>query len=356
MNKYLGWILSFFCFYSSSLYAQAKSIIIDTDLGYDDWDAMLVVLNNPNISVKAITISPTGEIHAKPGFDSTVRFLSALKMQFIPVGVGRETPLQNAFEFPKDIREQADHLLTMACAKDHCVPEKSAHTPQSHDAVTLLNETLQKSKEPVTILVIGPLTNIAELIQKHPENLSKIANVIIMGGALRVEGNLYIPVYHENAFNKTAEWNIFADAYAAHVVFNSSLPLTLIPTDATNNTEITSELVQSLKTYSNYKNSISLQILHHILAEMKRIQPQPKILYFWDLVAGILSVDPKPNWASFEKVTIAVGIDPKQKESYAATRPSACDQNRSKSCVMVLKQIDQALFDSYLRKMLKSFG
>ncbi|TDB83556.1 hypothetical protein E1264_27865, partial [Actinomadura sp. KC216] len=95
--------------------------------------------------------------------------------------------------------------------------------------------------EPVTVVCTGPLSNLARSLDEHPDIEEKIGEVVIMGGALDVDGNVDRPGHGGDA-----EWNLFWDPDAAGRVWRSFLPLTLYPLDATNHVPVTSELVGDL--------------------------------------------------------------------------------------------------------------
>ena len=96
----------------------------------------------------------------------------------------------------------------------------------------------------MTIVALGPLTNLAEALLATPSLADKIARIVIMGGALRVAGN--IRELNPRIENSFAEWNIFCDPYAADVVFQSGAPITLVPLDATNQAPLSDAFVQRL--------------------------------------------------------------------------------------------------------------
>src|SRR5215216_2475122 len=159
-----------------------KSVIFDTDMAHEDMFAALFLLSHPNVDLKAITVSGTGEAHCGPGVDHALGLVKLSGYQDIPVTCGRETPLIGDHEFPAEWRQAADHAYGVT------LPVGGAASPLS--ASNLIIDTLQKAEEPITIVAVGPLTNIAEAIQKEARITENIKEIYIMGGAVNVAGNV----------------------------------------------------------------------------------------------------------------------------------------------------------------------
>src|SRR5262245_39994485 len=204
----------------------ARPFIIDTDVGVDDIIAIIYLLQQPNIHVKAITIASTGNAHCLPALRNTLGLLKLMNRTDIPADCGRLTPLDGQHQFPKSVLEESDTLAGAA----KLLPEVNATSKQK--GVDLMINTIRKSRQPVTILAIGPLTNIAEALQKAPDIKNRILAIYIMGGAVHVPGNL--SDVGVKMSNSTAEWNIYLDPLAADIVFKQSIPITLVPLDVTN--------------------------------------------------------------------------------------------------------------------------
>jgi inosine-uridine nucleoside N-ribohydrolase len=212
---------------------EPRSVIIDTDMAADDWMAILYLLQRPDISVEAITVTGTGEAHCEPGIQHALQLAALAGHPEILVSCGRETPLEGDHTFPTAWRMNVDSLAGLT------LPESSA-SPSSQSVVELFTSTIQSSPDNVTVLTLGPLTNLAEVLQVTPEVKDKIEMVYIMGGAVDVPGNV-------GNNHSTVEWNIYIDPHAASLVFQSGVPMTLIPLDATNHVPVTEDFVKRLK-------------------------------------------------------------------------------------------------------------
>jgi len=208
---------------------QPRTVIVDTDVGSDDLMAIAFLLSRTDVRIEAITVT-NGLAHVRAGAANLVRLLELTGKTGIPVYMGRETPLRGTAAFPEEWRTLSDTLPG--------VPLPAAtRAPQSQSAAEYLARRLRDHRHPVPILALGPLTNLAEVLAREPSSVRGIRELVIMGGAVRVPGNLGDGGYFKTD-NKTAEWNMFVDPFAARTVFRSGAPIRLIPLDATNKVPI----------------------------------------------------------------------------------------------------------------------
>jgi pyrimidine-specific ribonucleoside hydrolase len=199
--------------------------------------AALFLLSHPNVDVRAITVSGTGESHCEPGVAHALGLIELSGHASIPVACGRETPLQGNHEFPAEWRQAVDRA--------YGVELPSGGTSSALSAADLLVDIVQNSSEPIAVVAVGPLTNIAEALQTTPEISTRIKEIYIMGGALNVEGN--VGNSGVGIDNKYAEWNIYVDPVAANIVLKSGIPVILVPLDATKDVPITRNFYKALE-------------------------------------------------------------------------------------------------------------
>jgi len=257
---------------------QQLPVVIDTDMAADDWMAILFLLQRPDVQVIAITVTGTGEAHCEPGVRNALGLVALAGNDPIPVACGRETPLAGNQEFPQEWREGVDQMLGLQ------LPEGSTPYP-SGGAVDLLLSTTGGSPEKVVLLTLGPLTNVAEAIQQDPSFLENVRQVVIMGGALQVPGNVFYSGVGID--NKDAEWNVFVDPLAAKIVIESGGPVTLVPLDATN--QAPADLSFYRKLQSNRKTP-EAEFIYQVLSN-KLDMILPGVYYFWDPLAAAVAVD-----------------------------------------------------------------
>jgi pyrimidine-specific ribonucleoside hydrolase len=252
-------------------------IIIDTDMAPDDWMAILYLLQTPVVEVKAITVVATGEAHAKPGTGNALGLLALVGVPGIPVACGRKTPLRGDHKWPLLVRKMVDWRFGLS------LPRKKDR-PSPHCAVDLLINQIMGSSRKVVLFAVGPLTNIAEALHQHPGLVDKIEQVVIMGGAVKVPGNI-TPSGFKRVENHTAEWNIYCDPYAAALVFGSGVPVTLVPLDVTNKVPMTRGF---------YERSALLRLtsaadfVHKTMGRLKFLIDRHEY-YFWDPLAAVLT-------------------------------------------------------------------
>ncbi len=186
----------------------AKKIIIDTDPGTDDALAIMLALNSPELDVRAITVVP-GNTTAAMGLENALRMVSLAKRCDIPVAAGAQHPL-----FQKLITAEFWHgkngLANIELAPSECKVD-ARYGPD------LIIQLIHASPHEITLVPVGPLTNIALAVEKDPSIVPLVKEVILMGGSI-TGGNV----------NAAAEANIYNDPEAAQIVFQAGWPLTMV--------------------------------------------------------------------------------------------------------------------------------
>jgi purine nucleosidase len=210
-------------------------IIIDTDAGTDDILALAYLLSQPDANIEAITVVD-GLAHARQGAQNMKRLLYAAGRANIPVFAGEEGPLKGSRPFPAEWRTVSDKLPGVD------LPQL-ADPPLFQHAVDFLKRRLKDTSHPVRMLALGPLTHLALVLREVPEASKTIQQLVIMGGAVTVPGNLAAG-NPEKAANDVAEWNIYVDPHAAREVLTSGIEMLLVPLDATIHVPITHDFVE----------------------------------------------------------------------------------------------------------------
>lgn len=191
-----------------------KRIIFDTDPGIDDACAILLALASPELSVEGLSI-----VHGNCSLgQATTNALAVLELAnatHIPVAKGCELPLVQ----PSLLAPETHGETGLGYAKLSTPRVK----PISQRGIDFLIEQILRSPGEITLLAIGPLTNVALAIRQEPRVVQALKEIIIMGGALRYEGNT----------TALAEFNTYVDPHAAHIVYHAGIPTTLVPLDVT---------------------------------------------------------------------------------------------------------------------------
>lgn len=220
---------------------MALPIILDCDPGHDDAIAMVLALASPELDVKAITASAGNQTPDKT-LRNVLRMLTLLGRQDIPVAGGARKPLMRELII-------ADNVHGESGLDGPALPEPD-FTPQACTAVELMAKTLRESPQPVTIVATGTQTNVALLLNSHPELHDKIARIVMMGGAM-VLGN----------WQPAAEFNIYVDPEAAEIVFQSGIPVVMAGLDVTHRAQIHGLDIERFRQVGNPVATIVAELL-----------------------------------------------------------------------------------------------
>lgn len=201
--------------------------ILDTDPGIDDALALFLALASPEVSLEAIT-TVSGNVPVELTTRNALTLLELAGRTAIPVARGCNYPLVRP---PID----AAHVHADNGLGNVQLPAPRMR-PQAQHAVDLIIETVRNAPGAITLIPIGPLTNIALAVRREPRLAEFVREVVIMGGAVRVPGNV----------TPSAEFNIYADPEAAHIVFQAGWPIRLVSLDATMQVGVTSEEFDAL--------------------------------------------------------------------------------------------------------------
>jgi purine nucleosidase len=192
----------------------AKRILFDTDPGIDDSLAILLALASPELTVEGVSV-----VHGNCSVDQALtNALSVLELagaSHIPVAHGFSLPLvQPSLLAPETHGNAGIGYATL--------PSPTARPIHQH-SIDFLIEKIMSAPGEISLVCIGPLTNVAVALRKEPGIIKAVREVIIMGGAIRHQGNT----------SPLAEFNVYVDPHASHMVYHSGMPITLVPLDVT---------------------------------------------------------------------------------------------------------------------------
>jgi purine nucleosidase/pyrimidine-specific ribonucleoside hydrolase len=204
-----------------------KPVILDCDPGHDDMVAIMLAAADPGIDLLAITtVAGNGTL------DRTTRNARATcalaGISGVPIAAGAPGPLLGTLHTAPTVHGES--------ALDGAELPSGDEVPLAPEhAVALTARLLRESAEPVTLVPVGPLTNVALLLRLHPELTGRIAEIVVMGGSMGA-GNV----------TPFAEFNIWVDPEAADVVLRSGVPLTLCGLDVSHQALATPEVLGRL--------------------------------------------------------------------------------------------------------------
>lgn len=222
----------------------AKPLIIDCDPGVDDAIALLLALANPeHLQLQGIT-TVAGNVPLPLTQYNARRICHLANRSDVPVFAGcPRAMLQPPIT--------AEHVHGKTGLDGAVLPEPSFPLQAQHGVAFLINHLLDAAA-PVTLAMLGPLTNLAMALIQAPDIVSKIEQVVIMGGA-RGQGNV----------TPSAEFNIYADPHGARVVFESGLPLTLLGLELTHQVVTTPDRLLALESLDTPVGQAAAALLRH---------------------------------------------------------------------------------------------
>ena len=206
---------------------MAKQIIIDTDPGIDDALAILLAIASPEIQLDGI-VTVHGNCSLEQATRNGLSILELAQAGHIPLARGCELPLVQ----PSLLAPETHGTTGLGYAR---LPEPRIKSTVQHGCDFLIEQVMASPGE-ITLVAIGPLTNVGMAIRKEPGFVKALKEIIIMGGAIRHEGNT----------TALAEFNTYVDPHAAHIVFHAGIPTTLVPLDVTYQCILTAPDVERL--------------------------------------------------------------------------------------------------------------
>ena len=244
------------------------SVIVDQSPTVSDVGALGFLAARRDVELLAVTMPATGEADCSLGAVATRAVLDAADRIGVPIGCGGE-PLDGTNEWPTAWSESADALAEIVAP--------GAEAATYRDAESLLLETLASTNTPVTLVALGPLTNIAAVLQTDPSVADRIEQIVVMGGAVSVAGNVEPDL--------TAEWNLHAHPAAAQAVIRSGVPIALVPLDATDDVPFTSDYVAGVASIDTDLARVEAAVLDS-LGSLDG-------MFMWDELAAVLAVQPE---------------------------------------------------------------
>lgn len=221
--------------------------ILDFDPGVDDAAALFVMKKAKNLNLLALT-SVSGNV----SIDHTSRNMQCLAKLLdidVPMSKGQDLPLVREPFFA------SVHGDDGIAGFRHMIDSDEVKELASENAVTMMHEIIQNSKEKITIIAVGPLTNIALLLKTFPEDKEKIEQISLMGGSI-TSGNV----------TSLSEFNFYVDPEAAKIVFESGVDIIMAGLNITEKANITKEQIKLLATVENKKSKFAHKILDYYLA------------------------------------------------------------------------------------------
>lgn len=306
-------------------------IIMDVDTGIDDAVALVLALQAPELEVLGVTVVAGNQTLDKTLYN-TLSVVDYLGRPEVPVAKGANRPLVK-----EPIVADETHGVTGLGTAKLPVPKIKE---QELDAVSFLRKTLEDSKEKITLVPVGPLTNIALLFLSYPHVKEKIEKIVMMGGGA-YEGNC----------TAMSEFNILVDPEAAQVVFASGVPIVMCGLDITMKSYTTKEDIARIKATGTIAGEFCAEAFGVYYNRYINNTTLPGCAVH-DAVAITYLLH--PEYIKGEMATAKMDID--GKHTYGAT---VCDfrpwRDKTKDNTFVCMDIDREKFVDLLVKACESY-
>ena len=269
-------------------------VIIDADFDQSDIGAILAMLRDPALDVRAITIAGTGLVHCQAGRLVTRYLIDELGSPDIPFGCGRQEGGDDAHTFPDAWRARADDAFGLDIP-----PPVESGVPR--DAAELIAETVDASPSAPTIVTLGPLTNLEDAFAADPTLADRVAGVHAMLGTIDAPGNVVVDGLDHG---DPLEWNAFADPSAVEAVFATDVPISIVPLDATDDVPVPVDLAERLAT--DHRAGAADLMYESLIRNPGRMRPDEG-QQLWDELAALTLTE--PDLVTWDEATLTVGDD-----------------------------------------------
>jgi len=278
---------------------EKKKVIVDCDVGVDDALALILAFRSPELSVKAVT-GVNGNVPLPQVFENIKKVLFLLKPEEAPlIARGAAEPLKGHRIYAFSVHGETG----LGEAQIEMKEGTTWWCDRSVSAEDLILELAHRHPQEITLIATGPLTNVALGVQKDLEGMKKLKRVIVMGGAVRVSGNV----------TPHAEFNFYVDPLAARIVFESGLPLTLVPLDVTHQVFFTPSLLE--ERVIPLGNPFSSFVIDAIGYDLERHTFRRKgVIYLHDPLAVGVAIDE----ALVKTVKLTLRVEAEDEERFGA--------------------------------------
>lgn len=228
-----------------------KKILIDCDPGHDDMVALMLALASPELELLGVS-TVAGNQTGEKTFRNALRVLTLVGRTDVPVARGADRPLLRDLTVAPEI-----HGVSGLDGAD--LPEPGFSGDPRH-AADFLIQAVMDSRDPVTLVPTGPLTNVALALLKEPRLARKLERIVLMGGAV-----------HDSNISPAAEFNIFVDPDAAKIVFRCGAPLVMVGLDATNKARLSFADIDDMASWGGRVSRVVAPLLRFFASTNKEV-------------------------------------------------------------------------------------
>ena len=302
-------------------------IIIDCDPGCDDTIALLMAFANDILDIKGITVS-AGNVHINNTTENARKLVGAFRSD-LKVVKGCEKPLFKAIVTAPEVHGESGLGAVILPDTDKRLEELNV--------VEFIAKTLNETNEKITIVITGPMTNIAVFLMVYPELKSKIEKFVIMGGS-SIGGNI----------TPSAEFNIYVDAEAADIVFKSGVEIVLCPLDVTMKAFVTETELEEIKKIGGLSSEIAYGAIKNALDFYKEIYKKNEVpMHDPCTIAYLL------NPELFKGENVFLGVELKGELTYGETIIDYRNKLGKNKNALILNEINRKEFIKLITNSIK---
>ncbi len=306
-----------------------RKMILDCDPGHDDAVAIILVGNNPEFELLGITVESGNQTLKKTGRNA-LNLVQFLELD-VPVCLGATNPIIKEVEI-------CDAIHGESGLDGFDFPELKIDFDSRH-AVDFIIQSVMNSTEKITMVTTGPMTNLALAIRMEPRILDNIEEVVLMGGSFQ-NGNV----------TPAAEFNVYCDPEAAHIVFNSNVKVTMVGLDVTRKVLTYPAIIERMEKVNNHVSDMFVKLMKVFNENQKRVfgfEGSP----LHDPVTIAYLIDP----TLLEVVFVHCDIDISHSTSYGRTNCDIFDYLKLEKNIYVAKDIDVKKFWNIIEDSLKRY-
>ncbi|MBF2066910.1 MAG: nucleoside hydrolase [Calothrix sp. C42_A2020_038] len=301
-------------------------VLFDHDGAVDDFLALMLLMTMENIEIIGVIVTPA-DCYIQPAVSATRKILDLMGKSDIPVA---ESTVRGVNAFPYLYRRDSFVIDNLPILNQH---DKYITPLIPQPGQDFMIRALREASEPITLLITGPLTNLAYALEQAPDVETKIRRLVWMGGALNVPGN--VEKNWESGQDGSAEWNAYWDPFAVARVWQSSIKIILCSLDITNNVPVTPEFVQKIGKQRQYDVSDLAGQCYALVISQD--------YYAWDVLATSYLADPEAfQVKEVETEIIATGI--------SQGRTKIVERGRK---ILAMDKVDKDWFYSYILQQWK---
>lgn len=219
---------------------KKRTVLFDHDGGIDDLLSLMMLLAMPHIELAGVVVTPA-DCFLRPAVSASLKVLRFFEQPDIEVSQGA---LHGVNPFPREWRKHAYTVDALPILNE---PDAPLPSPVDEPGHQFIIRKLEQANEPLTVLITGPVSNLAAALTGRPQLAANIEEVVWMGGALRVNGNV-----RDYEHNGSAEWNAYWDPPSTYQLWQSDAPITLFSLDATDNVPVTMNFLHRLAKQRRY--------------------------------------------------------------------------------------------------------